>query len=152
VLPITRAVAARYYPRKSDLGPESLPVGDKGGSVGFLKRPPGEKRAPRSGDPVAQAIDELRHSGADPTMPHPTRHFIYVPGVRAAQRLARKLKTARRSVEIDPSARQGYWLVVVGQSMVVTPDAMAAIKVEFDTAAAEHGGAYDRWQVDLKGG
>ncbi len=101
---------------------------------------------------MTQALDELRHSGADPSMPHPTRHFIYVPGVRAAQQLAHKLRNARRVVEIDTSARKGYWLVVVRQSMVVTPEAMDGLRGEFEAAAAKYGGEYDRWQVDVQGG
>ena len=94
----------------------------------------------------------MRHAGADPTVPHKTRHFIYVPGVNAAQHLARLLKSPSRHVEVDTSARKGYWLVVVAQSMVVTPEAMAALRTELETAAKPLGGEYDRWQVEVEGG
>jgi hypothetical protein len=95
-------------------------------------------------------MDQLRHAGADPAAPHQTRHFVYVPGVKPAQQLARRLKTADRLVEVDTSARTGYWLVVVRQSMVVTPEAMASLRAEFESAASPLGGAYDRWQIDLQ--
>jgi Regulator of ribonuclease activity B len=113
---------------------------------------PGRKLGAPTIDPVTLAIEQLRRAGADPTVPHQTRHFIYVPGVKAAQNLARALKSQRRVVDLDTSARKGYWLVVVKQSMIVTPDAMAALRTEFEAAAAPLGGQYDRWQVDLQGG
>jgi hypothetical protein len=117
--------------------------------LSFLKRASGGRTA--TVDPVAKALDQLRHAGADPTAPHQTRHFVYVPGVKGAQQLARQLKTPDRLIEVDTSARVGYWLVVVRQSIVVTPEAMASLRTEFESAAAPLGGAYDRWQVDLQG-
>jgi hypothetical protein len=97
-------------------------------------------------------MEQLRQAGADPAAPHRTRHFVYVPGIKAAQQLARSLRSSNRHVEVDTSARTGYWLVVVEQSMVITPDTMASVRAEFDSAAVPLGGAYDRWQVDLQGG
>jgi hypothetical protein len=102
-------------------------------------------------DPVAQALDQLRHAGADATATHQTRHFIYVPGVKAAHQVARLLQTPGRVIEIDTSAQQGYWLVVICQSLVVTPEAMEALRREFEGAAHPLGGHYDRWQVDIAG-
>ena len=118
--------------------------------MGFLERGSGDKSAKSTVDPVARAMEQLVQAGADPTAPHQTRHFVYVPGVKAAQQLARRLKNPARHVEVDTSARTGYWLVVVRQSMVVTPEAMASLRAEFESAAAPLGGAYDRWQVDLQ--
>ncbi|MGD0121074.1 MAG: ribonuclease E inhibitor RraB [Candidatus Limnocylindrales bacterium] len=119
--------------------------------MGFLKRVSGDRHAAPAIDPVARAMERLRQAGADPTALHQTRHFVYVPGVKAAQQLARRLKSPDRQVEVDTSARTGYWLVVVRQSMVITPEAMASLRAEFESAAAPLGGAYDRWQVDLQG-
>jgi hypothetical protein len=120
--------------------------------VGFLKRVSGGRSGPSTVDPIATAMEQLRQAGADPSAPHQTRHFVYVPGVKAAQQLARRLKSPDRHVEVDTSARAGYWLVVVRQSMIITPEAMASLRTEFENAAAPLGGAYDRWQVDLQGG
>lgn len=120
--------------------------------MSFLKRDPGRKPGAPEPDHVKQALEQLRHAGADPTMPHPTRHFIYVPGVKAAQHLAHELRSPRRQTEIDTCARKGYWLVVVRQSMVVTPESMAALRDEVESIARPLGGEYDRWQVDLAGG
>jgi hypothetical protein len=103
-------------------------------------------------DQAELAIQQLRRAGTDPTVPHQTRHFIYVPGVKAAQTLARQLKNAKRVIDVDTSARQGYWLVVVKQSMIVTPQAMDDLRSEFESAAAPLGGEYARWQVDVVGG
>jgi hypothetical protein len=93
----------------------------------------------------------MRRAGADPKVAHQTRHFIFVPGVKAAQHLARVLKNRGRQVEIDTSARKGYWLVVVRQSMVVTPEAIASLRAELEAAAKPLEGEYDRWQVDVAG-
>ena len=120
--------------------------------MGFLRRAPADKPEPAPVDPVTLALEQLRHVGADPTIPHPTRHFIYVPGVKAAQQVARLLKNPRRQIEIDSSARKGYWLVVITKSMIITPEAMAALRDEFESAAEPLGGEYERWQVDVEGG
>ena len=100
-------------------------------------------------DPVAQALDQLRHAGANPKVAHQTRHFMYVPGVKAAQEVARLVSGPGRFVEVDTSAQQGYWLVVVRETLVVTSEAMEALRTEFEAAAHPLGGHYDRWQVDV---
>jgi hypothetical protein len=120
--------------------------------VNVTSRDQGGKSEAPAIDPVKLALDQLRRAGTDPTVPHQTRHFIYVPGVKAAQNVARLLKTPKRLVEVDTSARTGYWLVVVKQSMVVTPEAMDTLRAEFEAAAGPLGGEYDRWQVDVVGG
>ena len=120
--------------------------------MSLLKRAAGDRADAPTIDPVSRALDQLRHVGADPCVPHQTRHFIYVPGVKSAQNLARRLKRPGREVEVDTSAQQGYWLVVICQSLVVTPEAMADLRDEFEGAAGPLGGHYDRWQVDLAGG
>jgi hypothetical protein len=119
--------------------------------VGFLKRDSGGGTSAPAKDPVALALDQLRHAKADPTAPHPTRHFIYVPGVKAAHQVAQLLQTPGREVEIDTSAQQGYWLVVIRQSLVITSESMEALRREFEGAAHPLGGHYDRWQVDIAG-
>jgi hypothetical protein len=116
--------------------------------VGFLKRPPGSS-TPGTGDPDVAAIEQMRRDGANPALRHETRHFIYVPGAKAAQTLARSLQAADREVEVDTSARRGYWLVVVRQPMIVSPEAIRALRRELEAAARAVGGDYDRWQVDV---
>jgi hypothetical protein len=143
---------ARYYRLRGDAADRDPPGWESGRIVGFLRRAPAANPERAVIDPVTLALAQLRHAGADPTVPHPTRHFIYVPGVKAAQHLARLLKNPKRQVEIDTSARKGYWLVVVRESMIVTPEALAALRTEFEGAAAPLGGDYDRWQVDVAGG
>jgi hypothetical protein len=119
--------------------------------VGFLRKASAE-RPSIDLDPDVSALDQMRRAGADPGVPHVTRHFFYVPGVRPAQQLARSLKAHGRQVEIDTSARKGYWLVVVSQSMLVTPESIADTRSEFENAARPVGGRYDRWQVEIAGG
>lgn len=119
--------------------------------MSLLKHVTGERAETPVIDPVSQALDQLGHAGADPTAPHQTRHFIYVPGEKAAYEVARLVKGPDRQVEIDTSAQDGYWLVVVRESLVVTSEAMEALRTEFEAAAHPLGGHYDRWQVDIAG-
>jgi hypothetical protein len=114
--------------------------------MGFLRR---SDNRPSPIDPAVAAVEELRRAGADATVPHETRHFLYVPGVRAAQQVARALRAPNRRIEVETSARKGYWLVAVIQPVVVTPATIAALRAEFEEAARPLGGKYDRWQVDL---
>ena len=118
--------------------------------MSFIKKE--RVRKPAKVDPDALAVDELRKAGADPSMPHETRHFLYVPGVKAAQQVARSLKRPDRRIEIETSARTGYWLVAVIQSVVVTPETIAALRTEFEAAVEPIGGDYDYWQVAVANG
>jgi hypothetical protein len=117
--------------------------------VTFLKRSHTEQAPP---DPYLAAMADLRHAGADPNRPHETRHFIYVPGVKAAQQLARSLRQANRRIEIETSARKGQWLVIVIESTPITPDAVGALRNELEAAARRVGGEYDLWQVAVANG
>jgi hypothetical protein len=135
----------RYYPLSGGWAQAKREV-----HVGFLRRPT-ESRPGATGDDFHAMIDRLRRAGVDPAVPHVTRHFMYVPGVKAAQRLARELKAAGRSVDVETSARRGFWLVIVSQSMILTKEQMSSVRAEFEAAARSVGGEYDRWQVDLAG-
>jgi hypothetical protein len=100
-------------------------------------------------NPDLLVIEQLRRAGADPSRPHETRHFLYVPGVKAARFVARALMQPNRRIEVDTSARKGYWLVAVIQSTPITPEAIAKLREEFETAAELYGGEYNCWQVAI---
>ena len=116
--------------------------------MGFMKRAAGSMPGRSAMDPTELARDQLRREGADPDQPHETRHFLYVPGAKAAQKVARSLAAGpKRRVHVETSARKGYWMVAVTESVAITPAAMAGLRAEFEAAAAPVGGEYDRWQV-----
>ncbi len=118
--------------------------------MGFLRRSPPKPASPENATvPVGE---QLRRAGADPTVPHVTRHFLYVPGVKAAQQVARKVGTAGRRVDVETTPRTGYWLVIDAQSLLVTQENLDAVRAEFEAVAREVGGEYDRWQVDIARG
>ena len=119
--------------------------------MGFHKRPATSAPAGSDAD-FSVVLEQLRKEGGDPAVPHVTRHFLYIPGVKAAQHVAREVKAPGRSVEIETSARRGFWLVVVSQSMLLTHEKMSLVRSEFERVARAAGGEYDRWQVDLAGG
>jgi hypothetical protein len=112
--------------------------------MAFLKRSRVDQPPP---DPYLTAMADLRRAGADPSRPHETRHFIYAPGVAAAQQLARSLRQPNRRIEIETSARKGKWLVIVIEAIPITPDAVAALRGELEAAARRAGAEYDLWQV-----
>jgi hypothetical protein len=116
--------------------------------VAFLKRSRSEQ-APS--DPYLTAVADLRRAGADPARPHETRHFIYVPGVKAAQQLARSLSQPDRRVEVETSTRKGQWLVIVIQTIPITPEAVMALRGALESAAHAAGAEYDFWQVAVAG-
>ena len=120
--------------------------------MGLLRRVPKDGSTLSVADPTALARDQLRRAGADPLLPHETSHFLYVPGVKAAQQVARSLQRADRRIEIETSARTGFWLVAVVQSIVVTSETLAALRTEFEAAVAPAGGEYDYWQVAVANG
>jgi hypothetical protein len=124
-------------------------IRSRGADVGFLR--PG-RAASGPADPLARALDDLRRAGADPGQPHETRHFIYVPGVKPAQQLARSLQKPGRRVEVDTSSRRGLWLVVVIESLPITPETIGPLRAELEAAAASAGAEYDRWQVSIAAG
>jgi hypothetical protein len=103
-------------------------------------------------NPSELVAEQLRKAGADPSKPHQTSHFLYVPGVKAAQQVARSLERPGRRVEIETSARKGYWMVAVIQPVVVTPDTIDALRSEFEAALAPLGGSYAYWQVAVDNG
>ena len=111
-----------------------------------------EARGRAGSNPSALVAEQLRKAGADPSKPHQTNHFLYVPGVKAAHQVARSLERPDRRIEIETSARKGYWLVAVIQSVVVTPDSIAALRSEFEAALTPLGGTYAYWQVAVANG
>jgi hypothetical protein len=116
--------------------------------VSFLRRPSAAKQPVLPADPLALAQESLVRAGADTSQPHLTRHFIFVPGVLNAQRAARALRRGDRDIGIDTSARKGYWLVTIVQTMDITAETAAAVRAEFEAAVHPLGGEYDTWHVE----
>jgi hypothetical protein len=115
--------------------------------VGFLRRAMGDKSAWSDSDAIAMAREQLSQLGADPDQPHTTHHLLYLPSVAAAQQAARALRKPDRRIDIEPSGRKGFWLVIVTQTVVITPETIAQINSEIALALELFGGEYDRWQV-----
>ena len=118
--------------------------------MGFLRRSSPKPVSP--GHDIVSVAEQLRRAGADAGVTHVTRHFLYIPGVKAAQQVARKVNSQGRHVAVETSARTGFWLVVVSQSVLVTQENLDTLRAEFEAVAREAGGEYDRWQVDIAGG
>ncbi len=100
-------------------------------------------------DPILQAAADLRNAGADLGRPYQTRHFIYVPGIANAQKVAWMLRRPGRNIDIETSTRKGFWLVVVTQPLVFSPDRVQAVRAELEFAAGACGGEYDRARLDV---
>jgi hypothetical protein len=119
--------------------------------MGFLRRAKGDKSARSDTDPIATAREQLRRHGEDPDQPHTTHHLLYLPSVNAAQQAARALRRPNREIAIEPSGRKGFWLVIVTQTVVITPESIAQINDEIAMAMDLFGGEYDMWHVKPKG-
>jgi hypothetical protein len=119
--------------------------------VSFSARGSGRSQAPSAGRVTALAEELLRRAGADPGLPHQTRHYLYLPGVARAQRAAWDLHKPDREIAIDTSARKGYWLVVVTQRTLITAEVLAGLRAEMEAVIEPLGGEYDAWQLDLSG-
>ncbi len=100
-------------------------------------------------DPILQAAQDLRHAGADLGKPYQTRHFIYVPGISNAQKVAWMLRRPGRDIAIETSTRKGFWQVIVTQALVFSPERVQAVRAELEFAAGACGGEYDRARLDV---
>jgi hypothetical protein len=116
--------------------------------VSFYARASGGSQTPLA-DHASFAEELLRQAGEDPDLPHQTRHYLYLPGVARAQRAAWDLHKPDREIDIDTSARKGYWLVVVTQRVVITAEVLASLRAEMEAVVQPLGGEYDTWQLDL---
>ncbi len=121
--------------------------------MGFLKRVFGREQpgaSPPALDLDALMIQQLAQAGADLRLSRETMHYLYVPTERAARLALQDLSVDGRKLEIRPAAEGTGWLVLLTQSMIVSPSAMAALRAEIEAVSGQHRGDYDGWEAAVR--
>lgn len=119
--------------------------------MGFLRRILGGGADDRAAGPAdggdRMVIDALRRAGVDLGQPREVIHYLYFPTEQATHVAVARIDRDDRVVHavIDPET--GRSSVKVTLTMVVTPEAIAAQRAEFEAAAAQGDGEYDGWEA-----
>src|SRR2546421_9502832 len=113
--------------------------------MAFLRRLIGSK--PKSAASLdALTIQELAKR-ADLSRPRETLHYLYVPTQDAAQEAEQALRAEDRKIEVRPAATGPGWLVLITQSMIVTPESIAGARSEIEAVSTRLAGEYDGWEA-----
>ena len=92
-------------------------------------------------------LEQLESLGADLSQPREVRHYLYFPAETAASEVADALATEGFTIEKDRGADGRSWLVLAIQTMVPTPESIAALRTRLTAVADERGGEYDGWEA-----
>jgi len=114
--------------------------------VGLLSRLFGPREADAD-QQDEQVMAALRHAGADLSQPREVIHYLYLPTEAATHAAVARIDRDDRFVHavIDPET--GKSRIKMTHTAVVTLDAMRALRLELESAAAEGGGEYDGWEA-----
>jgi hypothetical protein len=97
----------------------------------------------------APVLAALRKAGSKLDLPHPIRHYLYVPTQSSAEAAARVLRGDGFNAEVQRAALGAQWLVLTTHTMVPSPEAIARTRARFEKLAAEQGGEYDGWEAGI---
>jgi hypothetical protein len=97
----------------------------------------------------AQVLAALRKAGSELDLPHPLRHYLYVPERSGADAAADCLRREGFKAEVKLGALGDQWLVLATHLMVPTPDGVARVRARFEQLAAEHHAEYDGWEAGI---
>jgi regulator of RNase E activity RraB len=101
-------------------------------------------------DPTRVALLRAYAAGVDPAVPYWVEHFLYFPRRRWAQQAARQLRQLGYEVEVSESATEGLWLVLARCQMLPTEEDIDTVAEQLRELAAEYGGEYDGWGMDVR--
>lgn len=100
-------------------------------------------------DPDTEVLFQLAASGLDLTQPQEPGFFLYFPRRESADLAAREIEAAGFSTSVELGAGGEQWLCLAKTSMVLTRDALVAIRLGFSELAARYDGEYDGWGAPL---
>lgn len=92
-------------------------------------------------------IRALREAGADLDHPREVVHYLYFPTDTGTRRAVARLDRDDRFVHAVIDPKTGRSRVTVTHTLVVTHEAIAALRVEFEAVAADEQGEYDGWEA-----
>jgi Uncharacterized protein conserved in bacteria, COG3076 len=101
-------------------------------------------------DPTRGALLRAYAAGVDPAVPYWVEHFLYFPRRRWAQQAARQLRQLGYEVEVSEGATEGLWLVLARCQMLPTEENIDTVAEQLQELAAEYGGEYDGWGMDVR--
>ena len=111
-----------------------------------------QEKLPRDVERVADAVeadelvlDHLVRLGGDPSTPHETHHFLYLPTLGGADAVARALHRDGWSTSVEES--EGAWLVIAVRTHTLTSKLVRDTRTRLARLAAKHGGVYDGWEA-----
>jgi hypothetical protein len=81
---------------------------------------------------------------------HPVRHFIYTPTREAARTIAEELKQRGFQAKEHLSGKEAGWLVLARHEIAPTAKTLLAIRSAMEALAADIGGQYDGWEVEIR--
>ena len=94
-----------------------------------------------------RTIAQLATVSADLRLPRDTIHYLYLPSEGRAQLAASELAGRDRKFEVRRAATGPNWVVIVKQTMVVSPASIGEIRKQIEAVAKRHGGQYDGWEA-----
>jgi hypothetical protein len=104
---------------------------------------------PAAPDPDSEVLFQLAIAGLDLSQPQEPGFFLYFPRRDAAHEAAREIEAAGFSTTVELGSGGEQWLCLAKTSMVLTRDALVAIRVAFSELAARHDGEYDGWGAEV---
>ncbi len=96
-------------------------------------------------------LSSLVEAGANLSEGRHVRHYLYLPGERAARECALELSGTGWNVDVrEPLAGSEEWSVVCDRSdYVLLPEAVAEDRALFERLADSHAGSYDGWEASV---
>jgi regulator of RNase E activity RraB len=96
-------------------------------------------------DEDADAIAELRAEGVDLNQPQTIDFAFLFPDLESAERLAPKLQAKGFQTRIRPAGGGQDYLLYARMQILITRDAMAEWRRQFEAMAKAENGEYDGW-------
>jgi hypothetical protein len=97
----------------------------------------------------AKVVEGLRNAGSKLDLPHPVRHYVYVPNRSAAEDAGASLRKAGFEVEVSPAAMGDDWLILASHRVMLSEAEIASFRTRFEALAVELAGEYDGWEAAI---
>jgi len=97
----------------------------------------------------ARVLAALQRAGSRLELPHPLRHYLYVPDRPSAESAVASLRGEGFDAKVERAALGDQWLVLATHKMIPSLDAITAIRTRFEKLASGCNGEYDGWEAGI---
>ena len=97
----------------------------------------------------ADVLAALKKAGSRLDLPHPLRHYLYVPSQADADAAAGVLRGEGFGATVERAAMGADWLVLITHQIVPSPENVARTRARFEQLAKQHKGEYDGWEAGI---